>query len=420
MKKILTISDHPLSPSGVGTQTKYFIEALLETGEYEVFSLAGAIKHTDYGMIVPDEYGGKWKILPVDGYGTQDLLREVISHEKPDLLWFMTDPRFYGWMWEMDDEIRSNIPMVYYHVWDNYPYPKFNKKWYDSNDLVVTISKVTDDIVRTVSPDIDVIYHPHAVPSAYFNSDHNHSQVREFKNTIYKNTPHRSEYFTFFWNSRNARRKQSGSLLFWFKEFLDTLGHDKVNLIMHTDVRDPHGQDLEQIINELGLTQGEVIFSTDKIDPYNLSLFYRMADCTISVSDAEGFGLSMVESLSCGTPIICTMTGGMQEQVTDGTNWFGIGIEPASKAIIGSQEIPWIYEDRLNSSDVIASMEKMYNMPKEDRQKMIELGLEHVSKNFSYEKYKERWVEIIEETMEKHGSWHTRKKYDRWSLKEVK
>ena len=29
--KILTISDHPLAPSGVGTQTKYFIEALLKT-----------------------------------------------------------------------------------------------------------------------------------------------------------------------------------------------------------------------------------------------------------------------------------------------------------------------------------------------------------------------------------------------------
>ena len=28
-KKILVLSDHPLSPSGVGTQTKYFIEALL-------------------------------------------------------------------------------------------------------------------------------------------------------------------------------------------------------------------------------------------------------------------------------------------------------------------------------------------------------------------------------------------------------
>ena len=46
--KVLTLSDHPLSPSGVGTQTRYVIEALLKTGKFEVLSLGGAIKHHDY------------------------------------------------------------------------------------------------------------------------------------------------------------------------------------------------------------------------------------------------------------------------------------------------------------------------------------------------------------------------------------
>ena len=53
----------------------------------------------------------------------------------------------------MENEIRANIPMIYYHVWDNYPYPKFNKPYYDSNDAVIAISKVTHDIVKTVSPE---------------------------------------------------------------------------------------------------------------------------------------------------------------------------------------------------------------------------------------------------------------------------
>ena len=420
MKKILTISDHPLSPSGVGTQTKYFIDSLLETGDYEVFSLAGAIKHHDYSMIIPEEHNGNWKILPVDGYGDQDMLRDIISHEKPDLLWFMTDPRFYGFMWEIDDEIRSSVPMVYYHVWDNYPYPTYNKKWYDSNDLVVTISKVTDDIVRTVSPDVEVIYHPHAVDDNIFTPNMEIDKVKEFKKIIYPTHPERADYFTFFWNSRNARRKQSGSLLYWFKDLLDELGHDRVNLIMHTDVGDPHGQDLEAIIRELGMINGEVVFSTQKLDPSQLSLMYNLSDCTIAVSDAEGFGLSMLESLSCGTPIICTMTGGMQEQVTDGKNWFGIGLEPSSKAIIGSQEIPFIYEDRLNGNDVVDAMKRMIDLPKEDRKKMIELGLEHVANNYGYEKYKSRWVEIIKDCIEKNGSWNDRRNYTRWTLREVK
>ena len=42
--KVLTLSDHPLSPSGVGTQTKYFIEALLKTGKFQFIPPANYIQ----------------------------------------------------------------------------------------------------------------------------------------------------------------------------------------------------------------------------------------------------------------------------------------------------------------------------------------------------------------------------------------
>ena len=418
MKKILTISDHPLSPSGVGTQTKYFIEALLKTGEYEVFSLAGAIKHADYTMLQPDNWKGKWKILPVDGYGTPDLIRDLIHFEKVDCMWIMTDPRFYQWLWDISDEIRTICPLIYYHVWDNYPYPTYNKVSYDSNDKVVTISKLTQDIVKTVSPDTNPVYLPHAVDGDIFKK-RERKDCQNLLDNIYKLVPERRDKFTIFWNSRNARRKQSGSLLFWYKEFLDIVGHQNANLIMHTDVKDPHGQDLEQIIRHLGLINGEVIFSTAKLPPQSLSYFYNIADCTIAVSDAEGFGLSMLESMSCGTPIICTMTGGMQDQVTDGENWFGIGIEPASRAIIGSQEIPWIYEDRLNGKDVVDAMLKMFNMTQQERELLGEKAMKNVAKRFSFKMYEDSWVKLMKDVIEENGSWENRRNYDRWTIEEV-
>ena len=68
----------------------------------------------------------------------------------------------------MENEIRSLVPMVYYHVWDNYPYPVYNKVWYDSTDVVVTISKLTSDIVQTVSPTTKEHYLPHAIPTQIF------------------------------------------------------------------------------------------------------------------------------------------------------------------------------------------------------------------------------------------------------------
>ena len=110
--KILTLGDMPLSPSGVGTQSRYIIEALLKTGKFKVFSLAAAIKHREYKPIRTEEFGDDWVILPVDGFGTSDMVRSVIRNEKPDMLWFMTDPRFFHWLWAIEDEIRPLMPMV--------------------------------------------------------------------------------------------------------------------------------------------------------------------------------------------------------------------------------------------------------------------------------------------------------------------
>ena len=70
--KILAISDHPLSPSGVGTQTKYFIESLLKTGRYEFVCLGGAVKHHDYRPQKVEPWKDDWRIFPIDGYGNHE------------------------------------------------------------------------------------------------------------------------------------------------------------------------------------------------------------------------------------------------------------------------------------------------------------------------------------------------------------
>jgi len=41
--KVLVISDHPLSPSGVGSQTKYMIESCLKTDKFSFVCLGGAM-----------------------------------------------------------------------------------------------------------------------------------------------------------------------------------------------------------------------------------------------------------------------------------------------------------------------------------------------------------------------------------------
>ena len=416
-KKIFMIADHPYAPSGVGTQTKYVIETLLKTGKYQVVCFGGAVKHQDYNPQKTKEWGDDLVIYPVDGYGTQEAVRSVLWTQKPDVLWFMTDPRFYVWLWDMENEIRSLVPMIYYHVWDNFPLPKFNRNFYLSNDFIATISKVTDEIVRNVSPEIETRHIPHAVDTEIFKpfEEEEINSIRE----QYFGKDHKNKTI-FFWNNRNARRKMSGSVIWWFKTFADKVGRENTKLILHTDSKDPNGQDLDAIIQELGLTDGTVLLSREKIPPQDLARMYNIVDFTINVSDAEGFGLATLESLSCGTPIIVNMTGGLQEQVKDEDgNYFGYPIEPASRAIIGSQEVPYIYEDRISEEDFVHALEMSHTMTREGRKQLGVEGRKHVLKNYSFENFQKQWLDTFEHVIDKHGSWDTRQNYQAWEIREI-
>jgi glycosyltransferase involved in cell wall biosynthesis len=241
------------------------------------------------------------------------------------------------------------------------------------------------------------------------------------KQKIVEQNPALKDKFIFFWNNRNARRKQSGSLIYWFSEFLkqESVDRDKVCLLMHTDTKDQHGQPLEHLVEIFNVSNGEVIFSTQKLPSEELAKLYGIADCTINISDAEGFGLATLESLSTKTPIIVNMTGGLQEQVTDGENWFGIGIEPSSKAIIGSQQVPYIYEDRISKESFIDALNKMYFMPSDERRELGRLGHEHVMKNYNFKDYGSNWVSVMEDIHKKYGSWDDRKEYRSWRVTEL-
>ena len=113
------------------------------------------------------------------------------------------------------------------------------------------------------------------------------------------------------------------------------------------------------------------------------------------------------------------MTGGLQEQVTDGKSWFGFGIEPSSKTVIGSLQVPYIYEDRISQRDFEKAMTKALRLPAKKYKQMASAGKRHVSNSYSFETFEKSWIDLIDNVMEKHGSWDTRTGYKRWHLMEV-
>ena len=70
--------------------------------------------------------------------------------EKPDALFIITDPRYFSWLFQVENEIRKNIPIIYLNIWDDYPAPMYNKPYYEACDLLMGISKQTVNINKLV------------------------------------------------------------------------------------------------------------------------------------------------------------------------------------------------------------------------------------------------------------------------------
>ena len=61
----------------------------------------------------------------------------------------------------------------------------------------------------------------------------------------------------------------------------------------------------------------------------------------------------------------------------------------------------------------------MFEMSEDEREKLGELGMEHVRKNYNFTDFCDKWVEITDNIVEKHGSWETRKNYSPILFEEV-
>lgn len=152
-KLILLLSDDLRTTSGVATISK---EIVLGTCHYfNWFQIGAAIKHPDKGKLidintaVSEETGvpdPSIRIMPNDGYGDQQLIREIMQIERPDAILLYTDPRQFIWIFEMEHEIRQHIPILYYAVWDAPPVPFYNQQYYESCDLIMGISKQSHNL----------------------------------------------------------------------------------------------------------------------------------------------------------------------------------------------------------------------------------------------------------------------------------
>lgn len=149
-KKILLLSDDLRLTSGIATVSRDMVIGTVE--HFDWVQVGAAINHPDKGKVMDlskdaAELTGvkdaSVKVYCNDGYGDPLLLRRMIEKEKPDAILHFTDPRFWGWLYNMEHEIRTQIPLMYLNIWDCTPTPMWNKEAYASCDLLMAISKQT-------------------------------------------------------------------------------------------------------------------------------------------------------------------------------------------------------------------------------------------------------------------------------------
>lgn len=426
-RKILWLSDHPLIPSGVGVQARYTIEQLLKSGSYRFICLGGAIKHPDYNpqMVSPDVFGeGNWVIHPVDGHGNKEQLRRFLAQERPDALVLFTDPRFFYWVWEMEDEIRAVCPIIYWHVWDNDPLPDFNSPIYEATDYIIPLSLKTYGILQGLNyPSDRFSYVPHAEPADVFRPL---SQEEILEARVKHYGPYADRDFIVMWNNRNARRKMTGDVMESFAIFADRIGHSHTALLMHTAANDPEGQDIRALARQLGI-EDILLLSEGRVPSEQLNVMYNCADCVINISSNEGFGLGTLEAIYAGVPIVVNMTGGLQFQIGDwwcdqtdfsdqqhltslarsrknSHRWWGVPVYPAARNLVGSQQVPYIYDDRVNNRHVADALDKVYKMGRGRRRVLGLEAREWAMQHFGMDALRDGWIRAIEAAISRHAS----------------
>jgi glycosyltransferase involved in cell wall biosynthesis len=451
-KKILLLSDDIRMNSGIATMAREMVVGTSHV--YNWVNLGAGINHPDQGKKFDisqdnDRVTGLTDssiyLYPWNGYGDTTIIRQLINTEKPDAIIFFTDPRYWIWLFQIENEIRRKVPMIYLNIWDEYPAPIYNRAYYESCDGLMAISKQTLNINKIVlgdkAKDKVINYVPHGINEDYFFpiTKDNKEQwllLQQFKKKVFGEKEY--EYVVLY-NARNIRRKSVPDLMLAYSNFCERIGKEKADkcvLLMHTQPVDENGTDL-YAIRDLTCNPElcNIIFSTSKLGVQEMNYLYNISDVTTLVSSNEGWGLSLTESMMAGRMIIANTTGGMQDQIrfvdangtwidfdkdfpsnnlgtyNDHGEW-AIPVYPSNLSIVGSLPTPYIFDSRADIRDISKAIEDVYNLSKEERLERGLKGREWVMSDESMMSAKNMSKNVINTVEEVLTTWKPRKRFE--------
>jgi glycosyltransferase involved in cell wall biosynthesis len=437
-KKVLMLSDDIRTHSGVGNMAKEII--INSAHHFNWVNLGGAVKHPEAGQgfnLSPDVNqmtglnDADVKVIACNGYGDASILRAVINQEKPDAIVHFTDPRYWQWMYAMENEIRQHCPLIFYTIWDDLPYPMWNREFYRSDDMLLCISKQTKNLVENVLRDHPkpgrIQYVPHGIDEKKFFPIVNDFEFEAFKERILNEE---KQDFVVLWNSRNIRRKNPSDIILAWRTFLDQLPVEKAKkctLLMKTEPVFDAGTDLPKVIESICDPKiHKVKIVNERFDDKHMNYLYNCSDAHMFFTDNEGWGLGLTESLTAGRMIIAPVQGGMQDQMRfedENGDWINFStkhpsnadgkykkcgewampIFPKTRSLKGSPMTPYIFASQCSIEDAAVALMKVYKMSPEERERRGLAGREWVlsdESGFTAKKMSQGFIDNIDNLLE--------------------
>ena len=325
MAKILLMADAGV-PSGFGTVTHNIFERLVRDYGHEVHVLA--VNWTGDTVDTPLRFYLPTQKDPKDFLGMSRYV-ELVAKLMPDLIFFINDPavvlnvltnnRFdpEGALWRgiKSGDLAYKPPILAYLPIDGYDNPQ---SW---DILVPRVQRIAmTHFGQAAMPEAPVIWH--GVDTTIFKPQNK----KEAKRALGFDP----DKFLILRVDKNSFRKDYPDTWRALRPLL--MRYPDINVHLHCLPRAPDGYDLTAHMWNDVTIRDRVQFSPTLTgysgwDVNHLATLYAAADLFVSTSWGEGFGLTILEAMACGTPVVATDCSAITEVVGEG----GVLIPPAGR-----------------------------------------------------------------------------------------